>query len=408
MRKKKIAVIGTLDTKGEEFAYLVERLTSCGVEAVTIDTGVNGQPGFAAVVSREEVARRGGGSIESLALAADRGAAIDVMMKGAAAVVSELYSADAIDGAIGMGGTAGTTIGAHAMRALPVGFPKLLVSTVASGDTRPYVGEKDVTMMYSVVDISGLNRISKTIMSNAAHAIAGMAMHREESGATEGKPIVAATMFGVTTPCVTEAKHYLESKGYEVLVFHATGTGGRSMESLIESGFVSGVLDITTTEWADELVGGVFRAGPDRLGAAARRGIPQVVSLGALDMVNFGPIDTVPSAFRSRNLYKHNATVTLMRTNVEENARLGEIVSAKLNESAGPCSLFVPLGGVSMIDRPGMPFHGEAEDEALFASIRSGVDRTKVELIEMETHINDPAFALAMAQKLEQLMNGTE
>jgi uncharacterized protein (UPF0261 family) len=287
------------------------------------------------------------------------------------------------------------------MRALPVGVPKLLVSTVASGDTRPYVGAVDVTMMYSVVDISGINRVSARIMSNAAAAISGMA--RVAVPTVDGKPLVAATMFGVTTPCVTTARERLEELGYEVLVFHATGAGGRSMEALAKDGFLAGVLDVTTTELADELVGGVLSAGPDRLEAAGSAGVPQVVSLGALDMVNFGPRDTVPAQFSDRNLYVHNPTITLMRTTADECTELGRTIGRKLSAAGGPTVLFVPLGGVSMIDVPGQPFHDAGADAALVAGLHDTLG-SSVEVHERSEDINDPAFATAMADRLHELI----
>jgi len=289
------------------------------------------------------------------------------------------------------------------MKRLPVGFPKVMVSTLASGDTRPYVGIKDITMMYSVVDILGVNSLSSQILANAAFAVAGMVKGNKPK-LDDHKPLIAATMFGVTTPCVTEARKYLEEHGYEVLVFHATGTGGMAMESLIEEGFIKGVLDITTTELCDELVGGVLSAGPDRLEAAGEKGIPQVVSTGALDMVNFGPIDSVPDKFKDRNLYKHNPTVTLMRTTVEENKKLAEIIAEKLNKSKGKTSLFLPLKGVSMIDVEGQPFYGPKEDKMLFNTLREKIDENRVEIVEKDTDINDKKFAIMMAKKLINLI----
>jgi uncharacterized protein (UPF0261 family) len=275
---------------------------------------------------------------------------------------------------------------------------------VASGDTRPYVGEKDIMMLNSIVDVAGINRISTTVLTNAANAIAGMVMGPEQEKVDE-KPLIAATMFGVTTPCVTMAKEYLENAGFEVLVFHATGSGGKSMESLIASGMISGVLDITTTEWCDELVGGVFAAGHARLDAAAQAGIPQVVSVGALDMVNFGPPDSVPPKFKDRKFYRHNPTVTLMRTTADENSELGRIIGGKLSKSKGPCVLFLPLKGVSMIDAGGQPFHGPEEDKALFESIRASCGGA-VRVVERDNHINDREFALEMAKELEKLVKG--
>ncbi len=398
-----VVIIGTLDTKGKEFEYLKQCIEEVGAKTIVVDTGVMGEPLFRPDITHHQVAEAGGSSIALLQKQEDRGSAIDVMMKGAMKVLGELYAEGKVGGVVSLGGTAGTTIGTYAMRSLPVGVPKLQVSTVASGDTRPYVGTKDITMMYSVVDIAGLNNISRTIIANAGHAIAAMALHEAEMPAQE-KPLIAATMFGVTTPCVTKAREHLEKLGYEVLVFHATGAGGQSMEALIEGGFIQGVLDITTTEWADELVGGVLNAGPNRLEAAGKAGVPQVVSVGALDMVNFGPMDTVPEKFRTRNLYKHNATISLMRTTVPENKRLGEIVASKLNMAKGPTALFLPLRGVSMIDSPGKPFYGPEEDKTLFQAIRDNIDPAVVKLTEMDNEINDDAFALAMANALHAMI----
>jgi uncharacterized protein (UPF0261 family) len=275
-----------------------------------------------------------------------------------------------------------------------------MVSTMASGDTRPYVGATDVTMTYSVVDISGINAVSARILANAAAAMAGMAAANAPAAAGDG-PLVGATMFGVTTPCVTTARERLEELGYEVLVFHATGTGGQSMEALMRSGFITASLDITTTELADDLVGGVLSAGPDRLQAAGELGIPQVVSLGALDMVNFGPLDTVPPEFRSRNLYKHNPTVTLMRTTPAECAELGRRIARKLSAASGPVTLFIPLQGVSLIDTEGQVFWDPEADRALFDALRETLD-PGVDVRELDTDVNDPAFARAMADTLHE------
>jgi uncharacterized protein (UPF0261 family) len=323
------------------------------------------------------------------------------MARGAGEVVKRLQAEGRLDGVLGLGGSGGSSLVPSAMRELPVGVPKLMVSTVASGDTRPYVGESDVTMMYSVVDIAGINQISGRILSNAAGAISGMAK-AEVAEADEDKPLVGATMFGVTTPCVDAARERLEALGYEVLVFHATGAGGRSMEALMRDGFITGVLDTTTTELADELVGGVLSAGPDRLEAAGELGIPQVVSLGALDMVNFGPPDTVPKEFEGRLFYEHNPTVTLMRTTPEECAELGRRIAGKLNDARGPLTIFVPLEGVSLIDTAGQVFHDAAADAALFEALRENLDGD-VEVRELDTDINDPAFARAMAERLHDL-----
>ena len=401
--KKKVVIVGTLDTKGEEFLFLKERIEQAGAQTFVINTGIIGEPFFKADINNHTVANAAGETINKLKEVNDRGYNIDVMMRGAAEIVSKLYEKGEVSGIVSMGGTAGTTIGTHVMQALPVGLPKLQVSTVASGDTRPYVGAKDITMMYSVVDIAGLNKISKTIISNAAFAIAGMALNNYEDNEKE-KVLIGATMFGVTTPCVTAAREYLESKDYEVLVFHATGTGGQSMEALIEGGFIKGVLDLTTTEWCDELVGGVLNAGPHRLEAAGKMGIPQIVSTGALDMVNFGPMDTVPDKFKNRILYKHNPTITLMRTTVEENIELGKIIAEKLNMAKGPTVLMLPLKGVSLYDQQGHSFYGPEQAKALFSTLKKNIDANVVELVEMENAINDEDFALTAAKKLEKLM----
>jgi uncharacterized protein (UPF0261 family) len=396
-----IVLLGTLDTKGAEYEYFRERVREQGADVLLVDVGVLGEPLVSPDVTRDEVARAGGADVRALAASGDRGAAVVAMARGAAEVAKRLHAEGRLDGIAALGGSGGSAIATTAMRALPVGVPKLMVSTLASGDTRPYVGASDVTMTYSVVDIAGLNQVSRRIIANAAGAIAGMAA--VDPGASgDGKPLVGATMFGVTTPCVTRARERLEELGYEVLVFHATGTGGQSLEALVRDGFVTAVVDVTTTELADELVGGVLSAGPDRLEAAGAGGIPQVVSLGALDMVNFGPRDTVPERFRGRTLYEHNPTVTLMRTTPEECAELGRRIAAKLNEARGPVALFVPLRGVSLIATDGQPFHDPEADEALFAALRETLDPS-LEVHALDTDVNDPAFAEAMADRLDEL-----
>jgi uncharacterized protein (UPF0261 family) len=396
-----VVLLGTLDTKGVEYAFLRDRLREHGADVLVVDAGVYEPVGLEPDIARDEVARAGGADVAELAAAGDRGAAVTAMAAGAEQIVRRLFAEGKLAGILALGGSGGSSIATQAMRALPVGVPKLMVSTVASGDTRPYVGAVDVTMMYSVVDISGVNRVSARIMANAAGAIAGMV----ESTVPEldEKPLVGATMFGVTTPCVTRARERLEELGYEVLVFHATGAGGQSLEALVRAGFLVGVLDATTTELADELVGGVLSAGPDRLEAAGAAGVPQVVSLGALDMVNFGPRDTVPPQFEGRNLYVHNPTITLMRTTPEECAELGRTIGRKLSQAEGPTVLFVPLRGVSMIAVEGQPFYDAAADDALFAALRATLDES-IEVHEVETDINDPAFAVAMADRLHELI----
>jgi uncharacterized protein (UPF0261 family) len=324
------------------------------------------------------------------------------MAQAAAAVVRRLYDEGRCHGVLAAGGSGNTAIATHAMQALPVGVPKLMVSTVAAGDTRDYIGASDIALMASVTDVAGINSISGRILANAAAAMAGM-VSASPAEVPEQRPLIATTMFGVTTPCVTAAREALEERGFEVLVFHATGTGGTAMEALIDSGFMTGVLDITTTELCDRLVGGVLAAGPDRLEVAGRHGIPQVVSLGALDMVNFGARDTVPPQFEDRNLYVHNPSVTLMRTTPEECTELGRIIAGKLSDAQGPVALFIPLRGVSAIDVEDGPFYDPAADRALFGALRDNLG-PNVELHELDHAINDPEFAQAMVDKLVEFL----
>ncbi len=396
----------TLDTKGPEAALIKSQLEARGIAVCVVDTGCLGEPTFAADVPREAVFAAAGQSLDSLRAANDRGAAVTAAMDGAVAVVRAAHERGELDGVLALGGSAGTTIGTAAMRALPLGVPKLMVSTLASGQVRPYVGDKDICMLNSVVDIAGINRISRAILGNAAAAMAGMLQRADfdvpSTAASSDRPLVAATMFGVTTPCVQRARQLLEQAGYEVLVFHATGNGGQAMESLIRDGLLAGVLDITTTELADELVGGVLSAGPDRLTAAAQTGTPQVVSVGALDMVNFGPPATIPAKFRDRLFYQHNPSVTLMRTTIEENARLGREVGAKVAASRGPAAIFLPSQGVSAIDRAGQAFDDPEARRTLLDEVRRHCG--SVDCQELPVHINDPVFAEAAAGKLLELM----
>jgi len=398
---KTILLIGTLDTKGTEFAYVRDLIRERGHKTLILNAGVFDAT-IAADIEAEDVAAAGGGDLAVLRSKSDRGEAMSVMMKGVAALVPQLYAVGRFDAVLGLGGSGGTALATAGMRELPVGVPKLMVSTVASGDISPYVDVKDITMMYSVVDVAGINRLSRQILANAAGMIVGAAEQIVPQG--DDKSLITATMFGVTTPCVTRIQEQLEKAGYEVLVFHATGSGGRAMESLIDAGFVAGVADVTTTEWCDELVGGVLSAGATRLEAAGRNAIPNVVSVGALDMVNFWGIDTVPPQFKDRLLYRHNENVTLMRTTPEENAQLGKIVAEKLNMAQGPTVLMLPLKGVSMIDAEGQDFYSPEADAALFDAIREHLDQERVELVELDLHINDPAFADAFAEKLLSLM----
>jgi uncharacterized protein (UPF0261 family) len=407
-----VALLGTLDTKQEEFSWLRARLHEHGTEVVVVDVGSfpsggdganAGTGGITADVTSDEVIAAAGEDAAALRTRRDRGEMMDVMGRGAAVIIADLAAAGRIQGFLSIGGSSGSSVAAPAMQALPVGFPKLLVSTMASGDVSPYVGESDVTLMYSVVDIAGINSVSTMVLGNACAAIAGMASAygtRLASPAEDHRPLVGVTMFGLTTPAADEARATLTDLGYEVLVFHATGAGGRAMEKLVSSGFLAGVCDLTTTELADDLVGGVLSAGPDRLEAAGAAGVPQVVSVGALDMVNFGPRDTVPPEFDDRTLHVHNPTVTLMRTSADEMAELGRRIASKLAAATGPAELFLPLRGVSGIDVDGQPFRDATADDALFTALRDGLDGTPVAVRELDLAVNDTGFGRAMAEAL--------
>ncbi len=395
-----VLLIGTLDTKGEEIAFVKGLIEARGHRALVMDAGVfpTDEP---ADIPAEEVAKAGGNSLETLRNARDRGGAMAVMQAGVALLTRQLYEDGRIDAVLGLGGSGGTALASAGMRVLPVGVPKVMVSTVASGDVSPYVDVKDIAMLYSVVDIAGLNRLSRRVLGNAAGMVCGAL--EQAIPPSDDKPMIAASMFGVTTPAVTKLRERLERSGYEVLVFHATGSGGRAMEGLVRDGFISAVADLTTTELADELVGGVLSAGPERLTAAGQWGIPQVVSVGALDMVNFWALDTVPETFRERKLYQHNANVTLMRTTREENLELGRILAEKLNAATGPVTLLLPLRGLSMLDAEGQAFHDPEADRALFGAIREGLE-PQVKLIELDAHINDDLFAEVYAREVLELL----
>lgn len=397
-----VALLGTLDTKGEECSWLKDRLEDLGVQVLSVDVGsFSASP--LADVSSDEVIAAAGAEAAVLRQRRDRGEMMTVMGQGAAKVLHGLAAEGRIHGMLSLGGSGGSSVAAPAMQALPVGFPKLLVSTMASGDVKPYVGEVDATLTYSVVDVAGINSISEMVLGNAAAGIAGMAkayQARLSAPPHDHKPLVGITMFGVTTPAADEARRTLNELGYEALVFHATGTGGRAMEKLVDSGLLAGVCDLTTTELADDLVGGVLSAGPDRLEIAGTKGVPQVVSLGALDMVNFGPMDTVPAQFAGRNLFVHNPTVTLMRTTAEEMRELGRRIAEKLAGAVGPTELFIPLRGVSAIDVDGAPFRDADADAALFTALREGLAGSAVVVHELDQAINDPGFGRSMAEAL--------
>ena len=402
-----VLLVGTLDTKGDELAFVRDLIRSRGIETLVIDVGSLGPTAIAADIGREEVFRLAGTSIEAIRKHGDRGRAVADASRGVASLVRRLAGTRPIRGIFGLGGSAGTQIATSAMRELPFGVPKVMVSTIASGHTRPYVGGSDIAMFHSVADVAGLNRMTRTVLANAALALVGMASPPRPAASGEAdRPVIAATMFGVTTPCVDRARCVLTDGGYEVVVFHATGVGGQSMEGLIRDGQVAGVLDLTTTELADELVGGILSAGPDRLEAAGREGVPQVVSVGALDMVNFGPATTVPEKFAGRRFHAHNPSVTLMRTTREENAALGARMAEILGRARGPTVVMIPRGGVSALDAPGRPFHDPEADEALFHNLIAGVaGNPLVRVVVRDEHINDPAFAEAAARAMTEVVS---
>lgn len=400
-----VVVVATCDTKGVEARFVVERLAALGVRARLVDAGCLGTSVVPVDVGREEVFRAAGTTLAEVVAGGDRGAAVNAAARGVERLVREAHARGELAGVLGLGGSAGTTIGTAAMRALPLGVPKVMVSTLASGPVRPYVRDKDVLMLNSVVDIAGLNRISRTVLASAAAALAGMVRAEPLPPDSGARPLVAATMFGVTTPCVDRARAVLEEAGYEVVVFHATGNGGEALESLVREGVFAGVLDVTTTELADELVGGVLSAGPTRLTAAAETGVPQVVSVGATDMVNFQGRASVPARFLERRLHEHNANVTLMRTTPEECAALGAELGAKVARSKGPAAILLPARGVSAIDGEGQPFDDPEARRELFAAVRASAGDVAVE--ELDLHLNDPAFAEVCARRLLGLMRVT-
>lgn len=394
-----IAVLGTLDSKGLEHAFIAECIRARGHRALLVDVGSGSPPTVVPDISREEIADAAGLNLADMLARKDRGECVHAMSEAAPIILAKLVAEGSIDGVISLGGGGGTAIATAAMRALPLGFPKVMVSTLAAGNIAPYLGTQDIVMMPSIVDISGLNRLSRMIFSRAAGAVCGMV--EAEIRLDESRPLIVASMFGNTTACVTEAKRVLEDAGYEVLVFAATGVGGKSMESLIESGWVAGVLDLTTTEWADEWVGGVLSAGPHRLEAAGRAKVPAVVAPGCLDMVNFGERSSVPAQFASRCFYAHNPQVTLMRTTAEECAALGKILAEKVNDYQAPIAIMLPLRAISVISAAGQVFHDSAADDALFGAIREFAN-VPVECFDEE--INSPVFARACALKLLELM----
>jgi uncharacterized protein (UPF0261 family) len=394
---KTAALVGALDTKGAEYAFVKSILEERGIRTIVIDCGVLGQPTLTPDIDRAMVARAGGAEVAQLAADADRGAAVEAMSRGLTALLPELLTEGRFDGVLALGGTGGTSLVSRALRALPLGIPKVIVSTVAGGDVSAYVGVSDIILIPSIVDVAGINRISRGVLARAAGAMAGMLETPVPAGGD--RPLIAASMFGNTTEAVETARRIFEDSGFEVLVFHATGTGGRTMESLIASGQIAGVFDLTTTELADELAGGVFTAGPSRLEAAGTAKVPAVITPGCLDMVNFGAPETIPPRYAGRLFYQHNANVTLMRTNVEENARLGEHMAAKINAYTAPVTVLLPLRGVSVIGADGGPFHWPEADAALFEAIKRGL-QSDIPVIEIDAAINDPIFAERAAHVL--------
>ena len=401
-----VVMAGALDTKGTDFAFVKELIEGAGLATLVVDFGVMGEPAFAAEVSRQEVCAAGGGDLAHLASGSRKDEAMATMARGLAAVVSRLHGEGRLDGIIGMGGSGGTSLVTTAMRELPVGVPKVMVSTVGGGDVSAFAGTKDITFMPSVVDVAGLNRISRDIYANAAGAIAGMVRTRAANADTPAageRPLLTASMFGNTTTAVEHARGILEAAGYEVLVFHATGSGGRTMEGLIGDGYIAGSLDITTTELADTVCGGVFDAGPERCLAASRAGVPAVVVPGCVDMANFGGPETVPAQYRDRLLYEWNPDVTLLRTSVEENRKIGEMIAAAVNAATAAVAVLVPLGGVSMLDSDGERFWDPAADRACFEAIRDNL-RQDIPYLEDEHNINDPAFSSRAADLLLEML----
>ena len=404
---KTVVIVGTLDTKSADFRLLRDLIQARGLETVLVDFGVLADPPFAPDVSADQVARAGGSSLAQLRASRDKAEAMHAMERGLAQVVLDLHAAGRLQGIVGMGGGSGTSIATTAMRELPIGVPKLMVSSVAAvGDVAQYLGTRDITLMPSVVDVAGVNSISRRVYANAAGAIAGMVEQAVPAGGGD-RPIISASMFGNTTQCVDRAREVLERAGYEVLVFHATGSGGRTMEALIEAGFISASLDVTTTELADEVCGGVMSAGPQRLMAAARANVPAVIAPGCVDMVNFWKRDTVPERFRTRRLYEWNPNVTLMRTEAAENRRIGAMIARAANESRAPVAVLIPLRGVSQLDSPGGAFWDPEADSACFAAIKADL-RPDIPLVELDANINDAVFAERAADLLLQMLRQTQ
>jgi uncharacterized protein (UPF0261 family) len=397
-----VAIVGALDTKGAELAFVKDLIEHQGLRTLVVDFGVLGAPAFPPDVARDEVCRAGGGDLAELRTGEHKDRAMQVMAAGLQEIVRRLYAEGRLDGILGMGGTGGTSIATAAMRLLPIGVPKVMLSTVSGGDVSAYAGISDITFVPSVVDVAGFNRISRTMYARAAGAIAGM-VQVDVPATVEERPLIAASMFGNTTAAVDRARAKLSERGYEVLVFHATGTGGKTMEALIADGFFAGCLDMTTTELADNICGGVFDAGPERCLAAARAGIPTVLVPGCVDMANFGGEETVPQRYRDRKLYRWNPNVTLLRTNVEENRRIGAMLAAAANAASAPVAVLIPRGGVSMLDSAGQEFWDPEANDACFQTLRSRL-RSDIPIEEMDRNINDPVFADRAADLLMEML----
>lgn len=399
-----VYAIATMDTKGDEICFVADKISQAGTRVKIVDVGTANNPQRTPDIGKETVAACHPEGAQHVLDQAERGMAVAAMGEALAYFLLQEQRENRIAGVIGIGGSGGTSLISRGMRALPIGLPKVLVSTVASGNTQPYIDCSDITMMYSVVDIAGLNNVSKVILGNAAHALGGM-VNNHARPETE-KRAIGMTMFGVTTPCVDAVRKKLESRGKDCLVFHATGTGGRAMESLVNSGYIDQVLDITTTEVADEIAGGVFPCGEHRFSSIVENRIPCVMSLGALDMVNFGGLGTVPEKFKHRNLYVHNPEVTLMRTNVEECVAIATWMASRINQSVAPLTLVIPEGGVSMLDAPGQPFFDMKADQALFNTLEELVETDEERKIVRSAHnINDPEFAEALLAALADVLD---
>ena len=397
-----IALVGTFDTKGEEYLYVKEKIENLGLKTLTIHAGIFDSV-FVPDINNDSVAIMGDGILSELQEKRNRGQAMEVMSRGLCQIVPKLYEEGMFDGILALGGSGGTALVTPCMRLLPLGIPKIMVSTLASGDVGRYVGTSDILMMPSIVDVAGINRISSQVYTHAVHAIVGMVEHKN-TDRPEKKPLIAATMYGVTTPCVMKARKYLEKAGYEVIIFHASGTGGRIMESLINNGIIDGVLDLTTTEWIDEICGGIMAAGPERLDAAALKGIPQVVSVGAADLLTFGERESLPDRYKDRKVYMHNPAITVVRSNIEENILFGLKLAEKLNQCKCNAAVMLPLRGISMNDIEGSDYYGPEEDRALFLTLRESIKNPLVEVIDVDAHINDAVFALLAAKKLIALI----